>query len=161
MNPTELPLRDIHLPEQIGWWPLAPGWWLLILLIILLLTGAWFLWRRLRRQTVKKLAIAELQKIRSQAVGQTDQQQLEALSAWLRRVAMSLTDRQQVASLTGEAWLEFLDQGLAGQPFSQGAGRLLIDGSYRPQLETHVEPLYALCQQWLDAQAERIIGAGT
>jgi hypothetical protein len=138
MNPTELPLRDIHL-----------------------LAGAWFLWRRLRRQTVKKLAIAELQKIRAQAALQTDQEQLQALSSWLRRVGMSLTDRQQVASLTGEAWLEFLDQGLAGQPFSQGAGRLLIEGIYRQRLETDVEPLYELCQQWLDAQTERVIGART
>ena len=26
---TQLDLRDIHLPEAIGWWPPAIGWWLL------------------------------------------------------------------------------------------------------------------------------------
>jgi len=30
MNPDPLaPLRPLHLPDQIGWWPPAPGWWLL------------------------------------------------------------------------------------------------------------------------------------
>ena len=30
MDPQQIPLRDLHLPEAISWWPLAPGWWLLI-----------------------------------------------------------------------------------------------------------------------------------
>lgn len=29
----ELPLRDIHLPETIGWFPPAIGWWLLIIFV--------------------------------------------------------------------------------------------------------------------------------
>ena len=32
MDPELLPLRDLHLPEMVGWWPLAPGWWFLIAL---------------------------------------------------------------------------------------------------------------------------------
>ena len=27
MEENVLPLRDLHLPEAVGWWPLAPGWW--------------------------------------------------------------------------------------------------------------------------------------
>ena len=30
MDPTQLPLRDLHLPPDIGWWPMAPGWWVLL-----------------------------------------------------------------------------------------------------------------------------------
>lgn len=29
-------LRDIHLPEPIGWWPLAIGWYILIALALFL-----------------------------------------------------------------------------------------------------------------------------
>ena len=34
MDPTQLPLRDLHLPETIGWWPLAPGWWFAIAALV-------------------------------------------------------------------------------------------------------------------------------
>ena len=34
MNDDALPLRDLQLPETVGWWPLAPGWWVLITLFV-------------------------------------------------------------------------------------------------------------------------------
>ena len=33
MQETPLPLRDLHLPAEVGWWPLAPGWWVLIAIV--------------------------------------------------------------------------------------------------------------------------------
>ena len=34
MEENALPLRDLHLPEAIGWWPLAPGWWVLLAMLV-------------------------------------------------------------------------------------------------------------------------------
>lgn len=41
-------LRDIHLPEAVGWWPPAPGWWLLTLLFLSALVYAVLWWRQRR-----------------------------------------------------------------------------------------------------------------
>ena len=48
IDPLTIPLRDIHLPEVISWWPLAIGWWILIALPIILLL-CYLLYRYIRR----------------------------------------------------------------------------------------------------------------
>ena len=64
MDPTQVPLRDLHLPMTIGWWPLAPGWWILIGIAMAgfgwLLYRAWLSFRRNRprRIALKKLSAA-------------------------------------------------------------------------------------------------------
>ncbi|MEM8682735.1 MAG: DUF4381 domain-containing protein [Pseudomonadota bacterium] len=37
MNPTEIPIRDLHLPPEISWWPLAPGWWVILAIVAIVL----------------------------------------------------------------------------------------------------------------------------
>ena len=60
MDPSEIPIRDLHLPEAIGWWPLAPGWWVLIVLLgigLLLLLRKWF--RIHARGAARRLALRQ------------------------------------------------------------------------------------------------------
>ena len=58
----QLPLRDIHLPPEVAFWPPAVGWWLLVLLAGVAFY-AWLRWRwRLR---VRAAALAELGRIES------------------------------------------------------------------------------------------------
>jgi cbb3-type cytochrome oxidase subunit 3 len=56
MESGQLPLRDIHLPEAIGWWPPAIGWWLLAILIPLFMALMFWLYKRITRKTVVKAA---------------------------------------------------------------------------------------------------------
>ncbi|WP_031434265.1 DUF4381 domain-containing protein [Methylomarinum vadi] len=148
-----LPIRDIHLPEAVSWWPPAIGWWLLLLLIPLLLFLLWRLYKRIIRRTAvksaKKLLIAIKQDKQS-----TDLEKLQQLSTLLRRVAISLEPRDQCASLTGAAWLRYLDRSVKGSPFSEGAGRCLADAHFRQTAPETIDmpALIGLCEQWLKGQ---------
>jgi hypothetical protein len=133
MNPEDLPLRDLHLPEPIGWWPPAPGWWVVLALalagLVLLLLAAH---RRRRRNAARRLALAELARLEAAYARHGDAARLAAaLSTLLRRAMLAYAPREQVARLTGRAWLEWLDRGLERRPFSEGPGQTLAALPYR------------------------------
>lgn len=155
-NPP-LALRDIHLPEAIGWWPPALGWWLAALGIIFILVLTIWLYRRWRKQTPVKLARRELIMINQNTVGD-DLRLLMELSALLRRVAISLHPRLDSASLTGDDWMAFLDRSLKDAPFSQGLGNLLKDAQYRATAPDNLDraALLSLCERWLEAQRKHL-----
>ena len=146
MEPN-LPLRDIHLPDPIGWWPLAPGWWLLLIGIPTLLIFSIGLWRFIRRKTVKKLALAELESI---VQSQTDaREKVQQLAILMRRISLSVYQREEVASLVGEQWLSFLDGLMGDKQFSEGAGRLFIEAPYRREAQADMDALFSLCRQFI------------
>jgi Domain of unknown function (DUF4381) len=133
MNPAELPLRDLHLPEPVGWWPLAPGWWILILLAfmaIALLIRQWYrAWSQnaARRQALRVLDARVAEYARHGNAVRLGSE----LSELLRRTMLAYAPRADVAGLTGDAWLAWLDRGLAPPQFLQGDGRPLIEWPYR------------------------------
>ncbi|MBF0447853.1 MAG: DUF4381 domain-containing protein [Magnetococcales bacterium] len=161
MNPTPsppLPLRDIHLPPEISWWPPAPGYWylagLLLLLVIVLLIGRhWY-----KKGALKRESLARLEQIKQTYQQRKAAQKLsQDLSELLRRIALSSHPRAQVAGLTGEAWLAFLDSQWGNQPssptpFQSGPGRSLITAPYQKTIEPEtVEKLLKLCKNWIEA----------
>ncbi len=133
MDPQQIPLRDLHLPELIGWWPLAPGWWLLIILAVAgfayLLYKAFNQWRR---NAARRLALRELSRIQhdyQEGIGEISL--AIELSELLRRTMLAYAPRNEVAGLTGEGWLRWLDQGLDDRPFSLGPGQNVESLPYR------------------------------
>ena len=155
MPTTQLPLKDIHLPEAIGWWPPAIGWWLLAILIPLLIAFLYWLYKRLTRKTAIKAAKKFLADIKHNPALDNNKKVRE-LSMLLRRVAISVNPRIEVASLTGGQWLAFLDKSVKGAPFSEGYGQLLAEVPYRntPPTELEISQLISLCEDWLKAQTK-------
>lgn len=156
MNPTLLDLKDIHEPEAIGWWPPAIGWWILAVSIPLLIVFLVWLYKRLTRKTAIKTANKILAQIKQDAT-QDNLQKLCNLSVLIRRVAISVSPRANVAGLTGRQWLEFLDRSVKGMPFSESIGQLLADAPYRktPPTELEIFQLIDLCEDWLKSQAKK------
>ena len=156
MQPTQLPLKDIHLPEAIGWWPPAIGWWLLAVLIVLLIVFLYWLYKRLTRKTAIKTAKKNLSIIKENPALDNNQK-LSDLSMLVRRVAISVSPRAEVASLTGQQWLAFLDKSVKGAPFSEGCGQLLTEAPYRniQPTEQEISQLISLCEDWLKAQTKQ------
>lgn len=154
MDPTSLPLRDIHLPDPIGYWPLAYGWWLLIAGVVILafLGGLW--WRRWQRRRPLREALLALESATTlHQQGRLDEA-LQLVSQTLRRVAMTLS-APTVAGLTGDAWLAWLDSRWPREGFQSGAGRLLVAAPYRPAGQLSAEAtrdVIELARSWLRAQ---------
>ncbi len=144
MSPAELPLRDIHVPETVHWWPPAPGWWALAAAVLIAAAAlAWLAWRR--RTRVRRAALAELRRIEKDYADHGDVARLaKELSLLLRRAAITVAPRSEVAALTGDDWLAWLDRGLEGRPFSAGPGHCLADAPYRPPRDVAVGDAVAL-----------------
>jgi len=163
MNPdiSALPLRDIHLPDAVSWWPLAPGWWIVIALLLLLSLSV-VLWRYLRKQgQLRRDASLELKQIVAEYKKRDNARQLiNQLSMLLRRLCVSAHPHYASAGLTGVAWLQFLDEihRKKNKPkirrFSTPSGELLITVPYNNSKkisQNDVNALIAMCQDWVRA----------
>jgi hypothetical protein len=124
IDPTLL-LRDIHQPPAPPWWPPAPGWWVLATAVLVAAAVlGWFALRRARRRrALAALFDAAMRNAPAPAA------RIAAMSELLRRAGRSRDPRAD--TLQGDDWLRFLDAGGHRPLFAGEHGRLLLEGSYR------------------------------
>lgn len=121
-------LRDIHLPESVSWWPLAPGWWIIIGLLLAL--AVLFIVRAIlqkRHRRFARYALLELGAI------QEDEPQdwLMKTHLIMRRASLCYFPKSKVASLDHQQWRQLLESTGRGI-WSKKSLQLLQDGLYRP-----------------------------
>ena len=157
MNPidfSQIPLRDIHLPGAIGWWPPAPGWWILLAVVVAAAVLAFLRYRsHFRERAALRALMLALERL---AEGAEPAQCLQQISMIVRRFAMSVSERADaVAGLTGERWLKYLDSRWNRAEFVSGSGRALAVAPYAPPgrvRAAEVATLGGLCVDWVAAQ---------
>lgn len=133
MQDPPLQLRDLHLPPEVGWWPPAPGWWFVTaILAVLAAWGSWRAWRSWRFNAPRRHALRQLGRFESEYLDHRDVVRLgKQVSELLRRGMLAYAPRDEVAGLTGEAWLAWLDRDLPVPYFHTEGGRSLLSLPYR------------------------------
>ena len=152
MNPsplTGIDLHDILAAPAPGFWPPAPGWWILAVLILGVVTViGWRLITVWRRRRQRAHILAELDTLATDSPGQV----ASRVSTLLRRVALMCFTRREVAPLSGDAWLAFLDRTGGNGDFFNGAGKVLATAPYssaQQVTDSDKDALVALARRWL------------
>jgi hypothetical protein len=129
-------LQELPLPAPVSYAPQTIGWLFVAALVLAaVLLALWAARGRYERQRYRRNALQELAGIEtSLASGPADPMQRAALLAaiprLLKRTSLEFAPREQVAALTGDAWLAFL-QRTRGR-FDAQTGALLTLASYAP-----------------------------
>lgn len=139
-------LRDIHLPPDPSWWPLAPGWWVIAVAAVLALcVMAWMSWRRRRWRRRIEAVLADID-----ALEQRHARQPAALAAalhqWLRRAAR--TYDAQAIHHRGDHWRDCL----ARVPVDASTlDRLMTleTAMYRPTVSADMDGVADAVRRWL------------
>ncbi len=156
-------LREIHLPAEVGIWPPAPGWWFAIALL-LMIGGwlCWWLWRYWRSNRYRKQARRMLLDHRKRCPGAEHRTTyLTGVNDILRRTALVAFPRQQVAALTGDAWVSFLARSSGLDAFRHGEGQILAVGPYAPEPQFDADRLQALALRWVRRHSRRRLKRST
>lgn len=110
-QPQTLPLKPLHLPVEPSVWPLPWGYWALLGFIVLSIILTVLLIRRKRKQERAKKAALKMLTSDVSTLSPAEANEI------LRQAALSYFPRKEVANLTGQSWLSFLDSQLASPRF--------------------------------------------
>ncbi len=149
-------LRDIHLPDPVSSWPPAIGWWLLaIALLASLIALAYLLWRYVKKNHYRRMAIKALAQIQQEYNDKKNASiYLNNINILLKKVSVIYYQKERIAKLTGETWLAFLDETADTNHFSSGPGKILATAPYQAPAEIEVgskdaDGLYQCASYWI------------
>jgi len=150
-------LADIHMPGEISYWPPAPGWWILGLILLI---GLFLLVRRfVKYQNLKRVcqyALAELENCYQAFAGAEGQnpgsirlRYVNEFNSVLRRVALVHFPQANVASLGGDAWVDFIRQKGDSSGLNEEIAAALSFGRFQTECDVDVDAMNSLGQAWI------------
>ncbi|MEM1442609.1 MAG: DUF4381 domain-containing protein [Verrucomicrobiota bacterium] len=146
-------LHDVVAPAEVSWWPLALGWYFLGALV--LFSVLWFGWNALKRWRANAYRRAALNEL-AEALSDGE------VATILRRTALAVADREQVAVKSGADWIDWLDSALP-VPMEAEVRDQLAEGIYRSQPGAPAsESLRAFAARWIrfHSVVERPVATG-
>jgi len=143
-------LRDIHLPEPISWWPLAPGWWLAALVFIVLLTFSIYKFIKvIKKNRYRKVASLELEHNYQQwQSDNSNSHYIESANKVLRRCIQHLTNNTSLTSNSGQQWAETLSK-FSKTPLSDDTNLALSEACYQANPDVDIQQLHSELSSWL------------
>ena len=140
---------EVVSPENISWFPQTAGWaWLGAALLVLALRYGWRRLRHWHRNRYRREAAVRLQQLAQ--IAPQDSLLIE-LNKLLKLTALAAFSRERVARLSGQEWVEFLNEHCASPPFSTDHCNLLARGVYERTTvaDTTRQALFAACLNWV------------
>ena len=145
-------LRDIHLPDAVSWWPPAIGWWILLALVIAAFIFIPKLFRRVTFIPLKKVANNTFKNIIDKYKSNNDNALfIIETSQFLRQTVMSYYGREDVAQLTGEKWVQALNDLTEQVHFNDEIKLTLIQAPYQKNSHIDAEQVIHAVQSWLSS----------
>ncbi|GMR22608.1 MAG: DUF4381 domain-containing protein [Acidobacteriota bacterium] len=143
-------LHDIVFPEVVSYIPQTAAWYVLFSFVLALLAWGAVVWvRHERRNRYRELALVQLADIEARGA-------FTELPTLVKQTALSFTPRDEVASLSGDDWLRFLDETYRGDAFARGPGRQLPGLAYARPDTVDVGELLALVGRWIRKHHVRV-----
>jgi hypothetical protein len=140
-------LADIVILPPVSWWPLAFAWYIVLGSVLVSLSAiAYTVWLRRRNNAYRVTALAELER-----VGQHPAAVLH-IAEILKRTALATAPRKNVAALSGECWVQWLNQTGNGVIFSERSQQILsehIYGAGQPDDE-EIKVLASTARRWIE-----------
>jgi hypothetical protein len=134
-------LHDLTLPPAIPWWPLASGWYVLFgLLVSAVLWIGYRFWKKWHANAYRRAALRELKAAKDTT----------AIAELLRRTALAVVPRADVAAKAGAGWVDWLAQ-QSPDAMPTEVHKLLTFGLYaRPGTENEVRLLRDYAAAWIN-----------
>ena len=134
-------LHDVVVPPPVPWWPPTTGWTIVLIAlgfaVLSLLVKAFIRWQ------------ADLYRREALALLEDPATTPAEWSGLLKRTALAVWPREEVAHLTGREWLVFLDRTAGTTVFSDGAGKTLESIAFDPGSCENAGDLKALVREWI------------
>jgi hypothetical protein len=145
-------LKDIHSPKPVGLWPLAVGWYILFFLIAILMSAVGFsIYKNIRINKAKKEALLLLHQYENEFKQKRNiVSSCARVSELLKRVALFYYPREKVAALSGDAWVQFLNETSQKLDFQKVSNELVVY-PYKPPTaaSTDLHLFFSLSREWI------------